>query len=392
MPSVAESLANTVGPFAAAAQAGVDVISENATITFTKYVRVVLPLDGFVFWVRSDLVSPAQGGTAAPGLLSGNSLGILTRMYGVTANTPAKGPSVTVAGSLHYATDQNQEEDSTWAYNNVIFTAESEVEDFNSISPTMMLLGTIDDIRFAFASRGPFYQTAGLWHYRGASIEPTMQTQIIDNLADLRSRELIVSNSLPIWLALNQNPAVVPIRLSPIFPLYPSFAVPDNLRPPYGAVHIVPESLEAIQGTALYDRPTLTSWQLVSEQVRITLYGLNNNQSIDFLNFVSQYTLFNEDLMGIMNMPTVRDEKKTSVEINTLAQKKTITFVVNYYQARLSTVARQLVKHCIPDFFVGGPGTPWQPLLPIAPPLSLGGQNFTVAGETFDVEQSYAGS
>lgn len=394
MPSVAESLTGTPGQFAAAAQAGVDAISEGQTVTFTRYVRVVLPLDGYVFWVRADLVDPTQIADglpiAKPGIIKTSAAGIATRTYGASYTAPAVAPTVTVSGSLHYATDQVQDEDQTYAQNDVIFTALSEVEDFNLISPTMMLIGVIDGVRFAFSQRGSFYQTAGLWHYKGASIQPSMQTQIIDSLEGFNGRALIVSNSLPIWLALNTVPAILPFRQSPTFPMYPSFVIPDNLRPPYGAIHILPDSLEAIQATPLFDRKTLSRWQLVSERVRITLYGLDNNAALDYLDFVGQYTLYHEDQMGIMNMPTVRDEKQTQNEINTLAMKKTIEFQVNYYQARLSAVARVLIQAVIPDFYIGGGDAPWNPVLPIAPPLSNVGEDFTVGGQTFDVEQSYA--
>jgi hypothetical protein len=39
--------------------AGERVLSENQTITFTKYIRLVLPIDGTVFWLRADLASPS---------------------------------------------------------------------------------------------------------------------------------------------------------------------------------------------------------------------------------------------------------------------------------------------------------------------------------------------
>ncbi len=42
---------------AAALAGGVETLSLQQEITFTQYVRLVLPLDGFVFWVRSDLLT-----------------------------------------------------------------------------------------------------------------------------------------------------------------------------------------------------------------------------------------------------------------------------------------------------------------------------------------------
>ena len=37
--------------------AGVDMLSIQQEITFTRYIRLVLPLDGYVFWVKADMVA-----------------------------------------------------------------------------------------------------------------------------------------------------------------------------------------------------------------------------------------------------------------------------------------------------------------------------------------------
>ena len=60
-----------------------------AEYKFTKYVRLILPMDGYVFWVRSDLL------------------------------TPFTLVQTTVMGSFHYATDQLQEEAETYSRNRV---------------------------------------------------------------------------------------------------------------------------------------------------------------------------------------------------------------------------------------------------------------------------------
>ena len=41
---------------------GLEDISRSASVTFTKYVRKVLPLDGFVFWVKASIISDDPDG------------------------------------------------------------------------------------------------------------------------------------------------------------------------------------------------------------------------------------------------------------------------------------------------------------------------------------------
>jgi hypothetical protein len=86
--------------------------------------------------------------------------------------------------------------------------------------------------------------------------------------------------------------------------------------------------------------------------VRITLYGTRNFSALDFVDCVNQYSL-DTDLIGIMNLPTVRDEKRTQSELSTIAMKKSVEFVVSYYQQRANDVARQIILSAIPSFFVG---------------------------------------
>lgn len=308
MPSVSESLGKQ-NPLKASLDAGIENTSQHQFITFKKYVKFVLPLDGFIFWIRADLV---------------------------TDPTPSA-KVIKVKGSLHYATENTQAEDDSIAVNHVVFTAESEIQDFNEISAQVIYIASFQSIRFAFSRRKSFYQQAGIYHYGGDAIYPVMATQIIDDLADLDEHDLIVSNSLPIWLGLNR-----------FMPMYPSFLMPDNIEPKYAAVHIAPEATEAIGATTLITRNS-SSYQLVKDKVQITMYGLNNNEAIDFLNYVFQYSV-DYDTIGVMNMPTIRDAKRTQAELNIIAQKKTVEFEVSYYQERVTDVARQLILHATMSF------------------------------------------
>lgn len=292
-------------------EAGFGSLNEGRTVVFDRYTKFILPIDGTVFWIRSG--------------------------------------EIEIEGSLHYAADKRQNEDETAAYNNVIFTTTKEIESFGEISPSVLFIARQNSIRFAFARRDMFYEEAGLYHYTGLAVLPTMVTQLIDQELTFDETSAVVSNSLPIWLSINQGISI-PGTAGTKFPLiYPSFAVPDNLQPPYIVCHIDPNSTEAVQAFPTFDVSVLTHTQLVKETVRFTLYGMRNSEALDFQDYVNVYSLYS-DLYGIMNTPVMRDEKRTQVELSTLAQKKTFTFEVDYYQVRVDSLARQLILTAIVTF------------------------------------------
>lgn len=311
-------------------QAGLRVLDENQRILFVKYLRMVLPVDGTTFWVRADLASSAA-------------IANIARMNSSYQNQPRVNvtPKQFYAdGSIHYMTSTSQNEDDSSSMNRVIFTAENPVEDLNEVSPLVMYIGTWQGVRFSFSRRENFYQQAGLHHYAGDAVFSVMATQVIDNIGQISNRQ-IVSNSLPIWLSL-LNPYLPVLGLGGLnFPVYPSFLVDQNIRPPYAAVHVYPESTDAIAGAAYFDRVSSQD-QLVKERVRVTLYGFNNVAALDFINYVVQYCFYSE-VMGVSNSPVPRDEKRTQVELGVLAQKKTVEFEVNYYQRATRDIARQLI-------------------------------------------------
>lgn len=331
------------GELGAGLQAGVDTISSNQTIKFTKYHRLVLPLDGYVFWVRATL-------------LSSSSLYNFSAYNTVYFNKPrvatAEPKSTFLAkGSLHYATDTNQDESGTMAINRVVFTAEEEIDDLNEIDPNTIWVGEIDDLKFAFSSRSSFYRQAALWHYVGRAVYPDMATQLVDNPATLDVRNVIVSNSLPLWLALNNyNPFYGFGNLS--LTLYPSFLLPENIVPSYASVHIVPDATRAI-GTVPKIGVQYTHDQLCTDRVKITMYGMRNFNALDFVDCVLQRSADYDDF-GLMNSPVVRDEKRTQNELNVIAQKKSVEFEISYYQRRVNDMARQLILSAVPTFNPGG--------------------------------------
>lgn len=315
---------------AATLMGGVETLSENQRIQFTRYRRLVLPIDGSVFWVRADLVQPSA-------LLGVPQFGQVTpAQYG----DPGEPVTFLARGSLHYATIAGQAEADANTTNPVVFTSLEEIENFNTIDPDTMWLGAWQGIRFSFARRGNFYEQAKLWHYEGNAVLATMESQIIDSPIDFSAAQ-IVSNSLPIWLALREPIAPV-VGLGGIgWPIYPSFLVPNNLPPPFVAVHIVPEGTMAIQSAPFETRDS-DQWQLVQDKVRLTTYGLRDRDVLDLCRYIQNFVAFT-GAMGISNMPIPRDLKQPQVELGALAQAKMIDFDVNYYQAVTRGVARQLI-------------------------------------------------
>ena len=302
-PSVAAPPACIAANFAV----GLENLDQNAVITFTQYNKFVLPVDGFVFWI-------------------------------VTTNT------ISVKGSLHYSADRLQNEDETFARNGVIFSAESQVTEFNNVSPTTMYLATLPDgVQYAFSSRGKYYQPADEYHYSGIAVVPALQSQIINTPIGFDETSEVVTNSLPFWLALNTYVPPYPGFQFPAgFLLYPSFIVPDNLSPPYGVVHIEPSATDALQSAPYYDA-SLTPWLLCKDTVRITIYGLRNADAQTVYDTICQYS-YDYNNFGLMSTPAIRDEKRTQTEMAVIAMKKTMVLDVSYNQITARDVARQMIE------------------------------------------------
>lgn len=399
---------NAQSPIAAAMKAGVEAISSQQSILFVKYVRLILPIDGFAFWVRADMVSRSALYNAS--------------LYNRAVYNQSPTLSVTTScfeakGSLHYSTDVRQDEPSTMGIRRVVFTSEQEIQSLAEIGPTVIYIGQWEGARFAFSNRQSFYRQADLFHYTGDAIYPELESQIIDTPATFNSRAQIVSNSLPLWLSLNgymspqqvalQSPDVLAssaigefaIGISPIesgaslgggigvpigsfsigtsaigglapgwlsqpVTLYPSYLVPANLPPPYATVHIPAETTRALQSAPRLGR-TMSHHQLAIERVKVTLFGYNNLEVMNFLDTVLEYSV-DFDLLGITNMPVPRDEKRTQRELNIIAMKKSIEFDVTYNQEAARRIGRQIIAQAIPTFTATG-GAPVPP--PSADPI-----------------------
>jgi len=301
---------------------GVETLSGNEQVTFTLYVKLVLPLDGYVFWVNASLLTDSA-------LFNASQYNKL--LYN---NYPEGVPSrqLVASGSFHFSSDVQMLEDRQTVFNHTTFTSLVEIADFNLINPQFQYIATYQGMRFAFNTRANFYKQADLYHYRGDALYSVMNTQVIDTMTGFDTQSVIVSNSLPIWLSLNQ-----------FFPMYPSYLVDQNIVPAYAAVDINPSLTTALQDFPLLD-PDSNPFQLVKDTVKITMYGIRNHEALNFVQYILDYSR-NTDNIGLMNMPVMQDEKMTQSELGIMAQKKTITFEVSYYQSTVNDIARKLIEH-----------------------------------------------
>ena len=334
--------------------AGVEALSGSQTVTFVKYIRTVLPLDGYVFWVRADLLAQS----ALQNISNYNRFLFNQARYVITG-----APRFAAKGSLHFATALQQEADEGFSLKQVTFTSEGPVNDLGSVSPMVMYIAEIGGTSYAFSRRESFYQQADLYHYVGDAVYPALETQIINSTQGFDTNDIIVSNSLPIWLSLNQ-----------FFPVFPSYLVPYNFPPPYAAVDILEGSPRSLQAAPLIDRES-NHWQLVSDKVRVTIFGTRNFNALDYQDYILQQSL--SDVFGLMNMPVIRDEKRKQSEMGIIAQKKSIEFDISYYQVRIRDIARQLILTAIPTFSF----SPATPMISFVQNTPLGYEGPFVAGE-----------
>jgi hypothetical protein len=314
---------------------GLEKLDLDEEITFQAYSRVVLPIDGYVYWTPTT-----------------------TRC---------------VKGALTYTQEIQQNEDETYGAATVLFTAEEKIVAFESAPINVLFVACVDGFRFAISQQQGFFGPAGLWHYFAQSIPPALASQLLDAPNMLDPAQAVVSNSLPAWLQLNGYKSPYYDGFSnPDLVLYPSDLVSPNLVPPYGAVHITPDA-RALQAAPYLD-VNRNHWQLVADKVRITLYGLQNNAAMDFVDLVNQYSLQTE-CFGIMNVPCMRDEKRTHSGLQAIAMKKVIEYEVSYYQMRMAQIGRQLIKDALPITYIFQGGNK-----PITPQSVLG----TDSGQAID--------
>ncbi len=342
-------------PFGADLDAGLAEVSGTQTVTFTLYRRLILPLDGFVYWVRSDNVSASAMNNAA---------GFNQVYWNQPISQTIPAPVIIARGSYHIAAQKVQDETETYGINQVTFTSDDPIhQDFNQINSSMMYIGIFGDRQFAFSNRANFFVQAGIWHYTGDAVYPFMQTQIIDGLTGINASQLVVSNSLPLWLNLN--------NYTPFYgfgnqvPLYPSKLVEPNIAPPFGSVHVYPEGTEALQSVRRLGWFS-THRQLCRDRVKVTFYGLTNYGVMNFLDCFLQYSQ-DYSFLGLMNDPVPRDEKVDQNELSIIAMKKSIYFEVSYNQLQVRHIARQIIGQALVGITVEEERAPMAP--PVTPPV-----------------------
>jgi len=280
---------------------GYQKLSGQQKITFTRYIKQILPVDGFVFWVRAELLDPDF----------------------------APYSQITMQGTLHQSVNQTQEATKTNAVTSIILTVNKPIEELKEVDSQDLWLGEYNGSKFSFNVQNAFYDNANQYHYAGDAVYIENYPAIIDDLADLDLTNAVISDSTIFWLLLDLP-----------FTVYPSFLVPTNIKPPYAVVEI--DQQKPLNARPTYD-DNLTSTSHIAERATITLYGVRHNAAIDFIQSV-ELSHFIDGYFGIMNIPIVKDEKIPQSEINTVTQKKTIEFIINYEQKRLRDEAIKLVE------------------------------------------------
>lgn len=313
--SVNESLGLPNTGLNAALLAGIQTLSEDEELTFTVYKRKILPIDGFVFW------------------------------------DPTSNPkTVKVKGSLHYVQDIHQEDDETAAYGPVVFTAKSPITDFDQVGLDTLFVAKVGSFRFAFRGQKGFYQAASVWHYVGTSIQPVFNRQLLDPGNPVDLTRAVLSNSTALWLTTNGYTPPYPGLTSPLT-LYPAFLVTENLPAPYGVVNVL--KTEPLQGSPLRGVNGFGSHQqLMKDTVEITVYGLQNNESLTFLDFINQYSS-DVGTLGVMTPWAPSDDQRGAAELRALAMKKTYAIDVSYYQSQTNSATFQLLTQAGLTLYIG---------------------------------------
>lgn len=310
------------GQLAEVIDAALNELDLDQEVKFQAYSRVVLPIDGYIFWKPTV--------------------------------------SLTVKGSLHFMQDIAQEETETVGNASITFTTRDRVVEFSEAPINTIYVGCAGHFRFAFSSQQGYFSAAKFWHYQGHRIAPVMERQLLDDPTTIDPSRAIVSNSLPLWLAMNGYTSPFLDGFSNQVMLYPSFVVPPNLTPPYCAVHIPPEATRAVQsvpmimqGTALVNgKPVNTRQhtQLCEDTVHLTVYGLQNLEALNFFDMVLE-VLRDGGQMGLTNTPVTVDRKRTLPELQAIAMQKSWEFKVSYNMYAVSEMTMQLIKQATAAFY-----------------------------------------
>jgi hypothetical protein len=335
MATVLESMTAPL-ELGAGLQQAADTISYRQELTFTLYNECILPLDGFRFWVNAAISQNTPSAVYNGGGLNSSAFNSM----GPIIQTPSQEIvyQFSVLGSLHYTQETSQESDQVLARQKALFTSTQSINELGAISPNQIYITTLPNgAKLAFNAQTKRYYQAGLWHYQGYALFSTENTQIIDNINDLDT-QLIVSNSLPIWLSLSTQQ----------IPIYPSFLSPANLSPPFITVDI--RDTKGLTLSPLYAANTGSQTQFCSEEVYFTAWGLNNGAIMNFQQMILQSSLKGAFGFGGAFIPV--DEKHIQPEFYLISQKKTMKLQINYYQSSTRDIAQKLIQSAMVNYTI----------------------------------------
>lgn len=304
MSTLAQAAASAGAGKGAVLQAAVDSISELDQFTFTLYKRLILPADGYVFFCLASAITPP------------------------IVDKPL---TFTTGGSLHVSQTTEQQPDATIARQHAVFTSDIQIREFSDVAPDELYLMSLPNGSLvAFSQQSMRYETSDIWHYAGVAVLPYEATQVITDPADVLASSTIVSNSLPLWMAMSTVD----------LPVYPADLSPMNLRPPYITADI--QNTEGLTMAPFYDALDGQA-QLCKETVIFTLWGCRNDQALDFQKAILDNSMPDDAAYGTMTPLVPVDQKKIQPDLAIIAQQKVMTVDVNYLQQRTRATARKLI-------------------------------------------------
>lgn len=278
--------------YAGALQDGLDTVRQGQTISFITYERVILPYDGFVYWVKT-----------------GNEQTLVASM-------------VHDENELHHE-DQNFRNDS-----GLIITTTEPLLDFSQDGLDTMSVFEYNNNLYVLRKTGYNSEQSGLFHNIARVIEPALRSILLDSKDDFLKKKAQFTNSIGLFVLLSCGYFEF---VSIDYPIYPEWLVPLNKKPPYITVGVTEtEALNNGFNTVNVDN-SLFLVKPAKDYVDINLYGLDNNEALNFLVKLERWSLFYKKI-GFLNMPRIKDEQLAQNEIGSLAQKKIIELEIFYYQ------------------------------------------------------------
>jgi len=287
---------------------GYQQLSGNQKITFTRYVSKILPIDGWHFWVKAELLD----GETEPF-------------------------NKVVSGTLHQSVNQTQEATKSNAITSIILTVNQPIDLLKEVNQESMWLGEYDGSKFSFNIQNAFYDNANQFHYAGDAVYIENSDAFIDDINDLNLDDTVITNCIPLFIALNDQVQI-----------YPAFLNPTNLKPPYATIE-VKQTTGVAAGITFneFDDSKLMQW----DKVELSIFGLRKKQLSDFLKYLTTKQLETE-AFGIYWLPSIQNENIPQSEVNILTNKKVLSFDVNYVIEDIRNAATAFIENIFVDFFV----------------------------------------